>query len=68
MVELVSLVDLGVFNPAIDTNVFPATPSSGFWTSDAYASEGGGVWIVGFDNGETSGIGTTGSGAVRCVR
>lgn len=68
MVELVSILDLGVYDPAVDSTIFPGTPSAGFWTSSSYASEGGGAWVVGFDNGATSGIGNEGSGAVRCVR
>lgn len=31
--ELISIVDLGVYNPCINTTVFPSTPSKYHWTS-----------------------------------
>ncbi|MBN2575722.1 MAG: DUF1566 domain-containing protein [Deltaproteobacteria bacterium] len=36
-IELVSLVDLGRSNPAIDTTYFPGTPSTEFWSSSPLA-------------------------------
>lgn len=49
--ELASLVDRRVFNPAIDVSVFPATPSTDFWSSSPVAAEPSSVWSVAFDEG-----------------
>lgn len=49
--ELTSIVDRGRSNPSIDVTVFPATPSSWFWSSSAYAGNSGLAWCVGFDYG-----------------
>jgi hypothetical protein len=49
--ELLSLVDYEKFNPYIDTDVFPTTPSSSFWSSSPYAGNSDYAWLVGFDDG-----------------
>jgi hypothetical protein len=49
--ELQSIVDYGRYNPAIDTDFFPNTQSSIFWSSSPYAYSAGGTWSLGFDYG-----------------
>ena len=51
--ELYSLVDNARPSPAIDTDVFPGTPASLYWTSTAYAWTATGGWVVTFDGGHT---------------
>jgi hypothetical protein len=61
---------LGVGVPAIDLTAFPGTPSTYFWTSNAFTRNPGNAWIVDFTSGHTFGYGidATGLGPVRCVR
>lgn len=61
-VELDSLVDLSLTDPAIDRTAFPGTPSGTFVTSSAYAS----ALDVDFSFGYSTP--SNGSGLVRCVR
>jgi hypothetical protein len=49
--ELHSLVDHSKQSPAIDTTVFPRTPSELFWTATAYAWTPTGGWAVDFNAG-----------------
>jgi len=49
--ELLSLVDLNRFSPAIDTDAFPDFPSSWFWTSDLCAWSSASAWLVYFYGG-----------------
>jgi len=49
--ELSGLANQGTFNPAIDTNYFPNTASSGFWSSSPIANNDSIAWIVFFDYG-----------------
>jgi len=65
LIELASLVDYGVFSPAIDA-AFPGTPSAGFWTSAPGLS--GQSWEVDFQYGVVTTIDATLSVNVRCVR
>ena len=75
--ELISIVDAGRFNPAIDLNYFPdadffgGNPFGeyfGFWsaTADAYGSSG--AWWVDFYNGSASRTGKSAVANVRLVR
>ncbi len=48
--ELESLVDIARFDPAIDTDAFPNTPSTFFWSSTV-APSASAAWVVGFSNG-----------------
>ena len=46
--ELLSLVDLSRYSPAIDTEAFPAFPSDWFWTRDLCAWSSASAWLVNF--------------------
>jgi len=50
-IELLSIVDYGQANPAIDQTVFPNTPALAFWTSTTTASAAGSFWVVLFEDG-----------------
>jgi hypothetical protein len=47
--ELFSIVHYGTTSPAIDTNYFPNTASTFFWTSDIYAPDPALAWLVVFE-------------------
>lgn len=49
--ELQSLVEPANYNPAINTNLFPNTPSSYFWSSSPSVYSSGYAWGVYFNNG-----------------
>ncbi|MGO2129581.1 MAG: InlB B-repeat-containing protein [Pseudoalteromonas prydzensis] len=49
--ELMGIVDNGTKNPAIDTQYFPQTRSSLFWSSSPYAEIIYGAWSVDFGHG-----------------
>ena len=50
--QLLTLVDLGRYNPAIDTDAFPDFPSRWFWTSDLCAWSSASAWYVSFSLGD----------------
>ena len=52
--ELQSLVKRDQYIPAIDSQVFPNTPASGFWTSTSAAHTPGHAWLVSFTSGDTT--------------
>ena len=66
--ELESIVESRCFSPAIDAQVFPATPSDYFWTSSPYAGVAYGIWSVSFDYGIVNASIKTGGIHVRLVR
>jgi hypothetical protein len=69
--ELQTLVDESKTQaPAIDLTAFPGTPSTYFWTSNAFTGNPGNAWIVDFTSGFTFGFGidATWEYPVRCVR
>ena len=68
--ELRSLVDYSTYNPAIDTNYFPNTVASWFWSSSPYAYYDNNAWNVHFDYGYNNYDGKDGNGyaRVRLVR
>lgn len=72
--ELLSIVDNGKFDPAINTDYFPGTPDEWFWTSADFASTADAdqnkAWFVRFDRGFLSHKAKTESEKmhVRCVR
>ncbi len=47
--ELTSLVEIACYDPMINLEVFPATPSSGFWSSSPYEGFSVAAWYVNFD-------------------
>ena len=49
--ELASLAAHDRYNPAINSTIFPNTPSSGFWSSSPYANDSSNAWILNFDSG-----------------
>ena len=49
--ELSSIVDSNRCNPAIDTDAFPETPGSPFWSAPPAAGESSYAWGVNFDYG-----------------
>ncbi len=49
--ELRSIVDYGKYSPAIDTNMFPDTKSSPYWSSSTNASNTDHAWLVYFTHG-----------------
>ena len=68
--ELLSIVDNGRFNPAIDTLYFPNTMSGYYWTSSAYpdTEEEKAAWQVNFKYGEAYTNTKVQSNHVRLVR
>ena len=72
--ELLSIVDNGRSDPAINTDYFPGTPDEWFWTSADFASTADSdqnkAWFVRFDKGFLSHKSKTESEKmhVRCVR
>jgi hypothetical protein len=66
-IELVSIVDFGRSDPAIDTTYFPSTPSGRFWSSSFGSWYD--AWIVGFGSGDTLCAAVSNTACnVRCVR
>jgi hypothetical protein len=51
--ELRSLVETACYSPAINTTLFPATPSTGFWPSSPRVNDSATrfAWVVFFDYG-----------------
>ncbi len=51
--ELASIVDTSHYNPAIDTLIFPATPSTLFWSSSPVILDDNDniAWVVDFKDG-----------------
>ncbi|MBI5525160.1 MAG: DUF1566 domain-containing protein, partial [Deltaproteobacteria bacterium] len=68
MYELRSIADYGRSSPAIDTTVFPATPSTYCWSSTSYAADASSAWYVNFDSGYVSSVAKANVNNVRCVR
>jgi hypothetical protein len=66
--ELLSLVDLTKYSPAIDTTYFPDCQNDWYWSSDPLASLPGGYWLVGFNEGYSSCAYQSVEGLVRAVR
>ncbi|MDO8446572.1 MAG: DUF1566 domain-containing protein [Deltaproteobacteria bacterium] len=67
-IELISIIDNGVYNPSINTTFFPGTSSSYYWASTTYANNTSGAWIVIFSYGGSHYNNKTYSNYARCVR
>jgi hypothetical protein len=69
VIELVSIVDTGTYNPSIDSTMFPGTPAVGFyWSSTGYAGDPTNMWGVYFNNGYSDYNDASLKYSVRCVR
>lgn len=66
--ELLSIVDLGAMNPAVQADAFPATPPENFWSDTVCAGGATFRWIVMFDGGNVAYLFANSSALVRCVR
>lgn len=66
--ELSSILERACHSPAIDLQVFPATPSAWFWSATPVTSCTGGAWAVGFDYGDGSSDDESSLNRVRLVR
>ncbi len=67
--ELLTLVDYGRFDPAIDPVCFPETRQGYYWSSTSYKRyPQRGVWCVDFRNGHADGDSKKSLHAVRAVR
>lgn len=65
-VELYSLTELACYNPAINSTWFPATPSSGAWSSSPSSSYN--AWVINFNNLYGGVTNKSGALTVRLVR
>lgn len=52
--ELGSLVEAACANPAINTDIFPATVAGSYWTSSPYIISNDSAWRVSFSEGAES--------------
>jgi hypothetical protein len=66
--ELMTISRKGVRNPSIDSNYFPNTRSSKYWSSSPYAGSSSNAWLVYFNYGNGSNANRNNSNAVRLVR
>lgn len=70
LVELMTLVDFTVANPAIDAKLFPGTKSAKYWTATERPTAGrvSYKWAVDFGNGKPEFIDKTPTHLTRCTR
>jgi len=66
--ELSFIRNMEIYNPAINTDYFPNTVSSYYWSSTPYAHYSSYAWYVYFSNGYVSSYDKSGSYYVRAVR
>lgn len=64
--ELLSLVDYGTADPAIDTGYFPDTSTYDYWTNTTYNATN--AWYVQFADGGVTTASKTSDKHVQCVR
>jgi hypothetical protein len=64
--ELLSIVDYGTENPAIDTSYFPDTSTYDYWANTAYSTTD--AWNVQFADGAVTTASKTTGKHVQCVR
>ena len=50
--ELSSIVNSGTYSPAINTDYFPNTKSSYYWSSTTHAGDTSSAWCVNFSDGD----------------
>ncbi len=67
--ELLSVVDFGVSQPAVDQTAFPNFDPAIYWASTPFPNSNGGYWGVDFYDGSPAGpiVWATGTADVRCV-
>lgn len=65
--ELLSIVDMSKYQPAIDTSFFPASVTTSYWSSTTDVSNPTNAWHVYFAHGYVSSYNKTTSNYVRCV-
>ncbi|MDP9150922.1 MAG: DUF1566 domain-containing protein [Myxococcota bacterium] len=66
--ELMTLVDLTRFDPAVDATAFPSTPIDFFWSLSVSVAPVGTAWGVNFNRGSAGASLTANASRVRCVR
>ena len=67
--ELMSIVDYGLYAPAINSVAFPATRvATPYWTSTTYRPSVNNAVVVNFNTGGVMSLMKTASGYVKCVR
>lgn len=66
--ELESILDLSRYEPAIDTERFPDTQSTWYWSSTQCAWDSSAVWIVHFNYGFVNNYDRSNLACVRAVR
>lgn len=67
--ELTSIIEMQCWEPAVNTMIFPETPSQRFWSSSpSVRDEGANAWSVPFSDGAASTEPKTGARMVRLVR
>lgn len=66
--ELAGIVDYGRYGPAINTDYFPYTIRSYYWSSTTYAYNEGNAWIVSFNSGIDNDYDKSDSCHARAVR
>ncbi|MBI5444186.1 MAG: DUF1566 domain-containing protein [Deltaproteobacteria bacterium] len=66
--ELLSIVNNGLLNPAVDPSYFPKTPPTHYWTSSPYVEYENAAWRVYFYYGDAYPEKKSEANAVRLVR
>lgn len=66
--ELESIIEGRCFTPAINSKVFPATPTTYYWSSSPYAAVAEGAWSVDFGYGTVNASVKSGAIHIRLVR
>lgn len=66
--ELESIVDRSCSSPAINSELFPSTPASLFWSSTPNAARADVAWVIDFSSGAHRNLNKAETGAVRLVR
>ena len=68
IVELRTIIDRTVSGPAINSTIFPNTPSDWFWATPGAGGSTSEIWSVYFSEGKSEGSTNTNSFRVRCVK